>query len=158
MNLLITIIRKSVHQLGNLLRWGQVILLRAAGVKVGSNCMISFRAKIDIRRGKIIIGNNCTITYGCVIISHDRSAMHINPADDGYGEVIIGNNVYIGVNSVILRNVKIGDNSVIGAGSVVNVDIPPNVVAVGNPVKVVKTLNRFEKEIETMSHGRTVQR
>jgi acetyltransferase-like isoleucine patch superfamily enzyme len=137
------IIRIVIHYAGNVLRNTKIWYLRRAGVKIGKNCMISFRAKIDVRRGMVTIGDECTITYGCVILSHDRSAMHINPNDPGDGEVIIGNNVYIGVNSVILRGVHIGDNSVIGAGSVVSKDIPPGVIAVGNPAKVIKQIERF---------------
>lgn len=58
-----------------------------------------------------------------------------------YGKPIkIGNNVWIGGNVIVLPGVTIGDNSVIGAGSVVNKDIPANVVAVGNPCKVIKEL------------------
>lgn len=140
------LIRKLVHHLGNLLRAGHLTYLRMAGVKIGEGCMISLRAKIDVRRGKITIGNRCTITYGCVILSHDASAVHINPEDDGGGQVIIEDNVYVGVNSVILRNVRIGKNSVIGAGSVVTRDIPPNVVAVGNPATVVRKIERFKPQ------------
>ena len=143
MNVINILFRKSIHYFGNILRWAHNTYIKAAGVKIGHNCMISLRAKIDTRRGKVIIGDNCTITYGCIIVSHDRSAMHINPLDDGEGEVILGNNVYLGVNTVVLRNVRIGDNSVIGAGSVVINDIPPNVVAVGNPARVVKEIKHL---------------
>ena len=52
----------------------------------------------------------------------------------------IGNNVWFGGNVTVLPNVTIGDNVVIGAGSVVTKDIPSNVVAVGNPCKVIKNL------------------
>lgn len=52
----------------------------------------------------------------------------------------VGNNVWIGGNVVVLPGVTIGDNVVIGAGSVVNKDIPSNSVAVGNPCKVIKSL------------------
>ena len=52
----------------------------------------------------------------------------------------IGNNVWIGGNVIVLPGVKIGDNAVVGAGSVVNKDIPANVVAVGNPCKVIKNI------------------
>lgn len=102
--------------------------------------MLSLRAKIDVRRGTVIIGNNCTITYGCVILSHDGSSEYINPDDKGEGVVTIGDNVFIGVNSVIMRNVTIGKNSVIGAGSIVTIDIPPNVLALGNPARVIKEI------------------
>lgn len=144
MKIISLIIRKSIHYLGNALRGGRNAYLRAAGVKIGKDCMISLRAKFDVRRGQIIIGDNCTITFGCILVSHDRSAMHINPEDDGEGRVVIGDNVYLGVGTIVLRNVSIGDNSVIGAGSVVIKDIPPNVIAVGNPAKIIKTIDRIE--------------
>ncbi|MCL2636823.1 MAG: sugar O-acetyltransferase [Oscillospiraceae bacterium] len=55
-------------------------------------------------------------------------------------EVRIGNNVWVGAGAVILPGITIGDNSVIGAGSIVTKDIPPNVVAVGNPCKVMREI------------------
>lgn len=61
--------------------------------------------------------------------------------DKGKGTVRLGNDVFIGVNSVILRDVTIGDYSIIGAGSVVTKDVPPNVVVVGNPARIVKKLS-----------------
>ncbi len=60
--------------------------------------------------------------------------------------VRIGNNVWIGANSVILPGITIGDNSVIGAGSIVTKDIPENVVAVGNPCRVLRPISERDKE------------
>jgi Acetyltransferase (isoleucine patch superfamily) len=60
--------------------------------------------------------------------------------------VKIGNDVWIGSNVVILPGITVGDNSVIGAGSVVTKDIPSNVVAVGNPCKVLREINERDKE------------
>ncbi|VTR65910.1 Protein CapG (fragment) [Desulfosarcina cetonica] len=137
--------RILIHHVGNCLRWLKISYLRTLGIHIGDDCMISLRAKFDTRRGEIIVGDRCTITYGCMIVSHDASAMHIHPADDGEGVVRIGNNVYIGVGSIILRNVSIGDNSVIGAGSVVIRNIPANVVAAGNPAKVLKNIDGLQK-------------
>ncbi|MGD1455370.1 sugar O-acetyltransferase [Vibrio harveyi] len=59
--------------------------------------------------------------------------------------VHIGNNVWIGANSVVLPGVTIGENSVIGAGSVVTKDIPANVVAVGNPCRVLREIGEHDK-------------
>ena len=56
------------------------------------------------------------------------------------GKVHIKKNAFVGVNSVILPNVTIGENSIVGAGSVVNKDIPPNTIAAGVPVKIIKKL------------------
>lgn len=60
--------------------------------------------------------------------------------------VHIGNNVWIGAGSVLLPGVTIGDNSVIGAGSIVTKDIPANVVAVGNPCRILREINDRDKE------------
>lgn len=60
--------------------------------------------------------------------------------------VTIGDNVWIGANSVVLPGITIGENSVIGAGSVVTKDIPANVVAVGNPCKVLREIGERDKE------------
>ena len=60
--------------------------------------------------------------------------------------VRIGNNVWIGAGAVILPGVTIGDNSVIGAGSIVTKDIPANVVAVGNPCRVLREINDRDRE------------
>jgi maltose O-acetyltransferase len=59
------------------------------------------------------------------------------------GKVTIGNRVFIGASSVILPGVTIGSNVIIGAGSVVTKDIPDNVVAAGNPAKVLMPINDF---------------
>ncbi len=102
--------------------------------------MISWGAKLDVGGGEIIIGDRCTITYGCIILSHDRSKKRINLKDNGAGTVRLGNDVFVGVNSVILRDVTIGDYSIVGAGSVVTKDVPPNVVVAGNPAKIIREL------------------
>ncbi|KAB0300278.1 sugar O-acetyltransferase [Vibrio fortis] len=60
--------------------------------------------------------------------------------------VTIGNNVWIGAHSVVLPGVTIGENTVIGAGSVVTKDIPENVVAVGNPCRVLREISEHDKE------------
>ena len=59
--------------------------------------------------------------------------------------VVIGDNVWIGSGAIICPGVTIGENSVIGAGSVVTRDIPPNVIAVGNPCRVVREFNEHDK-------------
>jgi acetyltransferase-like isoleucine patch superfamily enzyme len=61
-----------------------------------------------------------------------------------YGRIRVGNNVFIGVHTIILPGVSIGDNVVIGAGSVVNKDIPDNVVAAGVPAKIIKNIEEYK--------------
>lgn len=60
--------------------------------------------------------------------------------------VLIGKNCWIGAGAIIVPGIRIGDNSVIGAGSVVTKDIPSNVVAVGNPCRVLREINDYDKE------------
>ncbi len=61
-------------------------------------------------------------------------------------DVSIGRNVWIGAGAIILPGIRIGDNSVVGAGSVVTKDIPPNVVAVGNPCRVLRPISDHDRE------------
>lgn len=129
------------HWTGNCIRVAKISYLRLNGIKLGENCMISLGAKIDLRRGQISIGNNVSITHGCVILSHDAAARKIDPNDDGCGSITINDNVFIGVNTVILRNVEIGENTIIGAGSVVSKSLPANVVAAGSPAKIIREIN-----------------
>lgn len=110
----------------------------------------------------IHIGNNFFSNFNCVILDvalvtigddvllgPNVSLFTVNHVLDPKGRkqgleyakpITIGNNVWIGGNVVILPGVTIGENSVIGAGSVVTKDIPANVIAVGNPCKVVKEI------------------
>ena len=60
--------------------------------------------------------------------------------------VVIGDNVWLGANTIVLPGVTIGENSVIGAGSVVTKDIPANVVAFGSPCKVYREINERDAE------------
>ena len=133
--------KTAIQGLGDILRRIRVIYLRMLGVSIGKNCFISMGAKLDTCGGKIVIGDGCTITYGCIILAHDRAARLLDPNDKNIGTVRIGNDVFIGVNSVILRNVTIGDNAIIGACSLVSEDIPPNTLAMGIPAKVVRALS-----------------
>lgn len=135
------IFRKLIHFVGNFIRFAHLTKLKILGVKIGKNTMISLGAKIDVHRGEVIIGDNCLITSGVKILSHDGASRMINIDDFGNGRVIIGNNIFIGVNAVILKGVNIGDNSVIGAGTVVTRDVPPQSLVVGNPGKIIRKLD-----------------
>lgn len=134
------IVRKLTFYVGQVVRFVYYSYLKMNGIKIGENTFISLGAKIDTQFGEIIIGDNVHITSGCVLLAHDGAIKQMNPGANPRGKIVIGNNVFIGVNTVVLMNVTIGDNSVIGAGSIVNKDIPANVLAIGNPVKVVKEL------------------
>lgn len=136
-----TIVRKLTFYLGQTIRFIYYSYLRMNGITIGENTFISLGAKLDTQFGEIVIGNNVHITSGCVLLAHDGAIKQMKPNANPRGKIVIGNNVFIGVNTVVLMNVAIGENSVIGAGSIVNRDVPANVLAIGNPVKVIKDLS-----------------
>ena len=99
------------------------------------NCTLLDVCKIEIG-DNTLIGPNTGIYTACHPIDYDKRL-----EGKEFGKPIsIGKNVWIGGSCIILPGVHIGDNSVIGAGSVVTKDIPSNVVAVGNPCKIIKEL------------------
>ena len=132
--------RSVIHHLGNLLRCVKLAYYKLNGIEIRQNTMISLGAKLDVRRGQITIGKNCTITYGCILVSHDATARILRHEDNGAGKIVIEDNVYIGVGTIILRNVRIGQGAIIGAGSVITKDVPPYAVVIGNPQQVIKMI------------------
>jgi acetyltransferase-like isoleucine patch superfamily enzyme len=94
------------------------------------------------------IGSYCSIANLCTIgaAPHDLKRLTTFPfvLVDGY-KTVIGHDVWIGCNSVILAGVNIGTGAVIGAGSVVTKDVPPYSIVVGNPARVLRY--RFSKEL-----------
>ena len=102
---------------------------------------------------KITIGKNVLIGPNVTICTTGHPIHPAHRLDGMYSfPVTIGDNVWIGGNVMILPGVTIGENSVIGAGSIVNKDIPANVVAVGNPCKVLREIT--DKDAEYYFGGR----
>lgn len=110
--------------------------------EVGNNFFLNVNCKL-MDSGKITIGNNVFIAPNVCIITEEH-AMNVEQRVAGLEythPVNIGDNVWICAGAIILPGVTIGANSVIGAGSIVTKDIPPNSLAVGNPCKVIRGLN-----------------
>ena len=116
-------------------------------IEVGKNFFANYNCTI-IDVAKVKIGDNCQVapnvsiyTAGHPIHPESRNTMY------EYGiEVTIGDNVWIGGNTVIVPGVHIGSNTVIGAGSVVTKDIPDWVVAAGNPCKVIRKITEEDRK------------
>lgn len=104
-------------------------------VSVGVNTWIGPFTLID-GVGGLKIGNNCNISAGVHIYTHDTVDRVIHGSPISYASTNIGNNVYIGPNAIIAKGVSIGDNVVIGANSFVNRDIPSNSRGWGTPFRV----------------------
>lgn len=124
---------------------------RKMGVSIGNGCRI-YISSWGSEPFLITIGDRVTITSGVRIITHDGSTWLIRDQNNDryqkYAPVVIGSDVFIGINTIIMPGVTIGSNVVIGAGSVVTKDIPSNSVAVGNPAKVISDFNTLKNKIE----------
>ena len=117
--------------------------MKDGGLRVGRNFSIQPGAEIDASHyWHISIGDDVTLAPQVLVLAHDASTKrHL-----GYtriGKVRIGNKVFVGAGTIILPGVSIGDNVVIGAGSVVSTSIPSNTVAVGNPARVICSIEDF---------------
>jgi Acetyltransferase (isoleucine patch superfamily) len=110
-------------------------------ISIGNN-FYSNHNLVILDCAKVKIGNNVLIApnVGIYTAEHPIDAQDRISGLEYAKPIIIGNNVWIGANTCILGGTTIGDNTVIGAGSVVTKDIPANVLALGNPCTVVKTI------------------
>lgn len=104
-------------------------------VFINSNCYFMDGAKIFVGN-HAFIGPNC----GFYTAKHALDAKSRNKGLEQALPIVIGDNVWIGANVIVLPGVSIGSNVVIGAGSLITKDIPDNVVVVGNPGKIVRVL------------------
>lgn len=106
---------------------------------IGDNCYFNHNCSITSLKS-IKIGDGCMFGNNVTIVDHDHLIKDriAQKKEFKKKEIIIGNNVWIGANVTILKGVKIGDNTVIAAGSVVNSSIPNNEIWAGIPAKKVK--------------------
>jgi maltose O-acetyltransferase len=115
-----------------------VNILNGKNLSVGDYCAIGHNAIISDHTN-ITIGDNFTGSNGLCLNSGSHDNITYKPFAK---DIIIGNRVWIGLNVTIINGVKIGDDVIVGAGSLVNKDIPSKSIAVGVPVKVIKKLKR----------------
>lgn len=113
----------------------------AASIEIGNNC--GFSGTVIGCKESVSIGNNVICGANSLITDFDWHGIEPSKRRNYNGDakpVIICDNVFIGYGAVVLKGVTIGNNSVIGANSVVTKDIPANVIAGGNPCRVIKQL------------------
>ena len=129
------------------------ILIRKMGCHVGKNTFFGDYVRMDTSYADMIyIGDYTHITSGCRLLCHQRDLTGYcvggNAAELGYrtGEIHIGKGVMVGMETLIMPGVTIGDGAIIGAGSIVTKDIPAWTIATGRPARVVKSIP--EREIE----------
>jgi len=120
---------------------GSVILKHLYNIEIGEHTNINHFCFIN-GMGGIKIGKDCEIAPMVSIVSFNYKKDNLPLLYKDQGEeknpIEIGNNVWLGSKVTVAAGIKIGDNCIIGANSVVTKDIPPNSMAVGSPAKVIK--------------------
>lgn len=116
--------------------WGDNLIMKDHA-NLGENCRIG-------GRGKVVVGRHVMMGPDVVIITQDHKIMP--EGFDGFNvkDVEIGDYAWIGIRVIILKGVRIGKYSVIGAGAVVTRDIPDYAVAAGSPARVIRMRNNNE--------------
>lgn len=140
------ILKKSINEMR--IKVDPIGYARSIGVSIGHDVKI---ASLNIgtfgtEPWLISIGDHVEITGQVQFLTHDGSVWIFRerePNIELFGRIIIGNNVFIGFRTIFLPGVKIGDNVIIGAGSIVSKDIPSNSVAAGQPARVIKTIDEY---------------
>ena len=107
-----------------------------ASILIGENCGFS---GVRIRAANSVTVRN-NVRCGANVLITDTDAHSDDPRAGKNAPVVIDDNVWLGMNVIVLKGVHIGENSLIGAGSVVTKDIPANVMAAGVPCRVIKEL------------------
>ena len=138
----------------------KVSLARKYGVRIGENCQIlaSVPGCFGTEPWLIKIGNHVEITRNVTFLSHEGGMWIARGLEKKYEDqdlfkpTVIGNNVMIGIGSVIMPGVTIGDNVIIAAHAVVTKDVASNMIVGGVPAKQISTVDKFLSNIK----GKTV--
>jgi maltose O-acetyltransferase len=151
LNMILNILGKAKRRFDiarQIQRWEK---LRKMGMKLGKGVNLPPSTWIDTSHCFLIsIGDNCGFGEECLILAHDAMPNEFLDASR-LGRVTIHESCHFGARTVILPGVEIGPRSIVGAGSVVISDIPPNTLAAGNPAKVICSMDEYlEKHRQAM--------
>jgi maltose O-acetyltransferase len=147
---------KGVKLKGSLQISGSVKVKIDSGTRIGKRVKIFGSGEVTVGRNvslngcwigcqrSVSIGDDCLIS-DCYLLDTDYHNLephlrHAPPGPKVTAPIVIERNVWIGANATVMKGVRVGENSAIGLGSVVRKSIPPNVVVIGNPQQIVKSL------------------
>jgi acetyltransferase-like isoleucine patch superfamily enzyme len=147
----------SVFLRYTLFKGNKVAYLRYLGVRIGIGCDILTSVKnFGTEPWLIELGNQVTITNGVVFLTHDganRVFRSLLPESsiwgNRFGRIKIADNCFIGVNTIILPDVEIGRDSIVGAGSLVIHDVEPRTVVAGVPARPICTLEEYAERYQS---------
>ncbi len=144
---IISRIRHSL-ELGKYDRFTIAEYFRKQGVQIGEGCCI-IPTSLGMEPYLIKFGNHVTIAQGVHFVTHDGGTWILRnefPNIQGFGPIVIEDNCVIGMNAILFPNVRIGRNSIVGAGSVVISDIPPNTIALGVPARPFGSTVKYKQK------------
>lgn len=121
---------------------------RKQGAQIGEGCRILPRFLGD-EPYLVKIGNNVTVAGGVIFVTHDGGAWVFRkevPDIQVFGTIIIEDNCVIGQNAILFPNIRIGNNSIVGAGSIVISDVPANTIAMGVPARAFASIDKYREK------------
>jgi acetyltransferase-like isoleucine patch superfamily enzyme len=160
-------ILSAVAEVRRLIRWAHtqyrvrrdpVAYARSLGVTIGEGSHLygGDTGTFGSEPYLVTLGKNCHIANDVRFITHDGMAIVLRgryPDIDLVEPIVVGDNVAIGMRSIILPGVRIGSNCIVGCASVVNRDVPDNTIVAGVPARVLGTLEDYERKVVGRSIG-----
>ena len=142
-----------------------VAYARKLGVQIGSDCNILGDPSLifNTEPWLIKLGNHVEVTHGVRFLNHEGGMWCARRLDEKHKEddillpIIVGNNVMIGMNSLIMPGVHIGNNVIIGGQSVVTKDVPDGAIVAGVPARQISNINNFLAKLEDRETFATAQ-
>lgn len=132
---------------------------RGRGAIIGQNCEIYPTADLGSEPYLISLGNHVRVNSGVNLITHDGGVWVLRGLKeelndiDRFGKIIVGDNVHIATNVIVMPGVRIGNNCIIGCGAVVTRSIPDNSIAVGVPARVIESVDEYlDKHMDDFEH------
>jgi acetyltransferase-like isoleucine patch superfamily enzyme len=145
-------ITKSIVERFRLSRYNDFTIaeyFRGQGAQIGDDCRILIRC-LGSEPYLIHIGNHCTIAGSVAFVTHDGAAWIFTqelPSLQKFGAIDILDNCFIGYGAILMPNVRIGPNSIVGASAVVTKNVPPNTIVAGNPAKSICAIEEYKRKV-----------
>ena len=116
----------------------EMVAYAGGRIEIGNRVFINYGSSISAHK-MVRIGDGCLLGSHVCLMDNDYHSVEDRSCAGESKPITLGRNVWLGVRVIVLKGVTIGDNAVVGAGSVVTHDVPPNCLAAGVPARVIRT-------------------